>query len=139
MKAKIYLKQINELDVKIENKIAEVEDCKAKALSITVAADAERVQSSGSKQQMANAICRYLQLAEELDEEIDGLVDKRQDIIHHIEALQCNEYNILHKMYVQGYELWELPGKMKKSYSWCNAVHGKAISNLQKMLDEENC
>lgn len=137
MKAKIYLKQIQELDIKIENKIAEVEYWKSVASSTTVSNDGERVQSSGSKQQMANAVCKYLQLEQELNNEIDMLVATKQDIINHIEQLPSNEYNVLHKMYVQGYELWQMPERMNKSYSWVNAIHGRGISNLQKILDSE--
>lgn len=137
MKAKTYLKQIQVLDVKIENKIAEVEYWKSKAVSITVATDTERVQSSGSEQQMANAVCKYLKLADELSEEIDVLVEERQSIIRHIERLPAKEYNILHKMYVQGFELWQMPEKMSRSYSWVNSTHGRAIAHLQKILDSE--
>lgn len=137
MNAKIYLKQIIELDVKIENKIAEVEHWKSVASSTTVSSDGERVQSSGSKETMANAVCKYLQLEQELNEEIDKLVSAKQDIIAHIEQLPSKEYNVLHKMYVQGFELWQMPEKMNRSYSWVNATHGRAIANLQKILDAE--
>ena len=79
-KAKKFLGQIEDLDCKITNKLAEIEQWKSIALGTTVQLS-ERVQSSGSKEKMANAIDRYVDIEKEINKYIDELVDKRKEVI----------------------------------------------------------
>jgi DNA-directed RNA polymerase specialized sigma24 family protein len=134
--AKDYLLQIQKLDRLIENKLMEVAHWKAVATGTTVCSEGDRVQSSGSKQKMADAVCRYLHMEDEINADIDRLVDIKQDIIKTIEQLPVKEYDLLHKIYVQGMEMYEAAVEMDKSYRWATSVHGRALANVQKMLDE---
>ena len=136
MNAKEYLLQIQKLDRLIENKLMEVAHWKSVATGTTVCAEGDRVQSSGSKQKMADAVCRYLHMEDEINADIDRLVDIKQDIIKTIEQLPVKEYDLLHKIYVQGMEMYEAAVEMDKSYRWATSVHGRALANVQKVLDE---
>lgn len=136
MNAKDYLLQIQKLDKLIENKLQEVAHWKAVATGTTVCSEGDRVQSSGSKQKMADAICRYMQMEDEINAAIDRLVDTKQEIIETIEQLSTNEYDLLHKIYVQGMEIYEAAIEMKRSYTWGTTVHGRALANVQKILNE---
>ena len=136
MNAKDYLLQIQKLDRLIENKLMEVAHWKAVATGTTVCSEGDRVQSSGSKQRMADAVCRYLNMEDEINADIDRLVDIKQDIIKTIEQLPVKEYDLLHKIYVQGMEMYEAAVEMDKSYRWATSVHGRALANVQKLLDE---
>ena len=136
MNAKDYLLQIQKLDRLIENKLMEVAHWKAVATGTTVCSEGDRVQSSGSKQRMADAVCRYLNMEDEINADIDRLVDVKQDIIKTIEQLPVKEYDLLHKIYVQGMEMYEAAVEMDKSYRWATSVHGRALANVQKLLDE---
>lgn len=138
MKAKHYLQQIDWLNKKIANKKAEIQFYRELATSMSVSTEEERVQSSGSKQKMADTVCIYLTFEEELNEDIKELVRRKQKVIGTIEQLPANEYDVLHKIYVQGYELWEVPDLVGKSYSWVNSIHGRAIKNVQKLIDGDN-
>ena len=136
MNAKDYLLQIQKLDRLIENKLMEVAHWKAVATGTTVCSEGDRVQSSGSKQKMADAICRYMQMEDEINNAIDRLVGIKQEIIETIERLPINEYDLLHKIYVQGMEIYEAASEMDKSYRWATSVHGRALANVQKILNE---
>lgn len=136
MNAKDYLLQIQKLDRLIENKLMEVAHWKAVATGTTVCSEGDRVQSSGSKQKMADAICRYMQMEDEINNAIDRLVGIKQEIIETIERLPINEYDLLHKIYVQGMEIYEAAVEMDKSYRWATSVHGRALANVQKILNE---
>ena len=136
MRAKDYLLQISKIDRMITNKIAEVEHWKSVAAGTGTYSDSDRVQSSGSKQKMADAVVRYVAIEEEINQAIDLLVDKKQEVIRTIEQLNENEYDILHKIYVQGVTFQEIAADMEKSYSWVTSVHGRALSNLQRILNE---
>lgn len=136
MNAKDYLLQIQKLDKLIENKLQEVAHWKAVATGTTVCSEGDRVQSSGSKQKMADAICRYMQMEDEINAAIDRLVDTKQEIIETIEMLSIDEYDLLHKIYVQKKELYEAAMEMDRSYRWATSVHGRALANVQKILNE---
>lgn len=134
--AKDYLLQIQKLDKLIENKLQEVAHWKEVATGTTVCSEGDRVQSSGSKQKMADAICRYMQMEDEINAAIDRLVDTKQEIIETIEQLSIDEYDLLHKIYVQKKELYEAAMEMDRSYRWATSVHGRALANVQKILNE---
>ena len=135
MIAKDYLMQVTKLDKLINNKLIEIEQWKARAISTTAQSDGERVQASGSQQKMADAICRYMQIESEVNDQIDRLVDRKQEIIATIEQLPVTEYDLLHKKYIQGIELVDISIEMDKSYSWVTTVHGRALLHVQKILD----
>lgn len=132
MKAIQFLKQIKKIDNLIENKQAEVQRWKDIATNTAVNMSGERVQSSGSNDTIANAICTYIDLERE---DIHELFKKREEIIKVIEQLNATEYDVLHKIYVQGFTLQELATMKDRSYSWTTTIHGHAIKSVQKILD----
>lgn len=129
------MNQIQKLDALINNKLIEIEQWKSRAISSTAQSDGERVQATGSKQKMADAVCRYMQIESEVNDQIDRLVALRQEIIGTIEQLPITEYDLLHKRYIQGTELVDIAIEMDKSYSWVTTVHGRALQHVQRILD----
>lgn len=138
MEAKQFLNQLKKLDKMIENKLAEKARWKTMATGTTANIGGERVQSSGSKQKMADAVGRYVDIEKEIDEQIDKLVDTRQEVISVIEKLNTTEYDLLHKVYVQYLSLYEVASMYKNTYSWATTVHGRALKNVQKILNERD-
>lgn len=138
MTAKEYLLQIKKLDALIDNKLVEVEHWKAVAAGMTSFSDGERVQSTGSKQKMEDAVARYMDMENEINADIDRLVGIRQDVIQTIEQLPWTEYDVLHKIYVQGLGFWDVADSYRppKSYTWTTTIHGRALMRLQRILDE---
>lgn len=150
MRANDFLFQIRMLEKKIENKLEEREQWRAMALSTTAAGAPEtgvRVQSSGSKQQMANAIDRCVDIEREIDACVDELIDKKRDVTSVIEQLETTEYDVLHKMYVgivdksgkavrtKYLTLNEIADMYDRSYNWAKAKRGQARKNVQRILD----
>lgn len=136
MKAKEYLKQLQKLDKLIENKLAEKEQWRAIATSTTQQMSADRVQSSGNPQKMADAVCKIIEIEAEINAYIDSLVDTKKEVISTIERLNPTEYDLLHKVYVQYFTFEEVAAKKDKTYSWVTTVHGRALKNVQRMLDD---
>jgi DNA-directed RNA polymerase specialized sigma subunit len=132
------MRQIERLDTIIQNKLIEKEQWKAIALGVTASTEGERVQSSGSQQKMADAVGRFVDMEAEIDALVDELIGVKMDVIKRIEQLSMFEYNVLHKIYVQRLSMTEAADAMNKSYSWITTIHGRALANLQKLLDE-NC
>jgi len=138
MEAKQFLNQLKKLDKMIENKLAEKARWQAMATRTTAQIGGERVQSSGSKQKMADAVGSYLDIEREIDEQVDKLVDTRQEVICVIEKLNTTEYDLLHKVYVQYMSLYEVADMYGNTYSWATTVHGRALKNVQKILDQKD-
>lgn len=139
MRAKDYLLQIRKLDRLINNKLLEFDQWMSIATSTTVSTEGERVQSSGSKDKMGDAVARLVDVQTEINREIDRLVDLKREVIRDIEQLPiADEYDILHMIYVQGMTFQEAADALNKSYRWTTALHGRALSHLQKILNERN-
>lgn len=153
MKAQPFLEQIQKLDRMIENKRNERERWLMLAYNTTAGAAPDtgvRVQSSGSKQRMADAIDISVDIEQEIAVTIRKLKDARQQIIGVIEQLPVEEYDLLHKLYVgeviadkQGRKhfvymtLKEAAVAFGKSYSWARGTKGSAVQKVQKIIDEQ--
>ena len=138
MRAKDFLQSALKIDKMIENKMYEKTQWISIATSTTANCNGERVQSSGSKQKMADAVEKYMELEEEIDSYIDKLVDKKNEIIKIIEQLPAVEYDVLHKIYIQGKTLYDFAEENNKTYSSVTTLHGSALKKVQNILDREN-
>jgi len=138
MNVRAYLNQIRKLDKMIQNKLVEIEQWKSIALGSSISSEGDRVQSSGSQDRMADAVIRYVSIQQEIDADIDRLVDAKREVISTIEQLPLNEYDILHQVYIQYKTLDVVADEYQKSYSWATTIHGRALKNLRKILDDRN-
>ena len=134
--AKPFLLQLNKLDKLIGNKLIEKEQWEAIAMGTTTQMGSERVQSSGSQQKMADAIGRYIDMEAEIDRCIDRLIETKKDVISVIEQLDAIEYDLLHVVYVQYLTLEDFAEKYDRTYRWAASVHGRALQNVQRILDK---
>lgn len=135
-KASWYLGQIRKWDLLVKNKMIERQQWKEIAMGVSANMGGERVQSSGSQQKMADAINRYIDIEREIDEAIDKLVDARREVLATIEQLNATEYDVLHKLYVQGKDLQAVADDLGKSYGWAATMKGRALQSVQRILDK---
>lgn len=149
MEAKAFLKQLRKIDRMIVNKEIEIEQWKAIAEGTTAQMGGERVQSSGSQDKMANAVCKYTSIQKQVEKHRNELIAVKQDVISVIESLEnATEYDVLHKMYVgktverkdgskynHYFEFQEVADMYDRQYSWATTVHGRALKNVQRILD----
>jgi hypothetical protein len=134
--AQVFLEQVEKLDAIIKNKLIEKQQWKDIALGITANMDGERVQSSGGKDKMANAVTRCIDIEAEIDSLIDKYVDVKKEVVQTIERLYSpTEYNILHLRYIQHKALWEIADEYDRDYSWVTTTHGRALKSVQALLD----
>ena len=138
MNAKAFLEQIEKLDILIANTETEVQFWRDIANNTAVNMSGERVQSSGSHDTTAKAICTYLDLEADIEKRIKELAAIRQDILSVIEQLKSVEYDLLYMVYVQRKTLMDVAIKYDRSYSWATTMHLKARRNVQKILDERD-
>jgi hypothetical protein len=139
-KAQIFLEQVEMLDTIIENKLIEQRQWHDLALNITANMDGERVQSSGTKSKMAEAIDRCIDIEREVVDAVNALVEKKQEILRILEKVNSpTGYRILHMRYIQLIDLSDIAKKLNKEYSWVTTTHGRALKNVQNILQEKGC
>lgn len=130
------MEQLNKLERLIQNTRSEIEHWKDVATGCTAQMDGERVQSSGPKSKIENAVVSYTDLEARLERQIKNAEEKQREIIRTIyEALPADQYDVLHHIYVQGMMLKEVEAELHKSRSWVSRTHRTGLSNLQKYLD----
>jgi uncharacterized protein YqfA (UPF0365 family) len=140
MESKEFLKQVEKLDLRIKNKLVEQQQWRDIALGITANMEGERVQSSGTKSKMADAVAKCVDMEAEIDSLVDKLVDAKKEVIQVIEQLDsATEYNILHMRYIQYKSLQEIADHYRKDYGWATTTHGRALKSVQDILDAKVC
>jgi hypothetical protein len=72
--AQVFLERVETLDAVIENKLIELRQWKDVALNITANMGGERVQSTGSKSKMADAVEKCILIEDEIADAVDELI-----------------------------------------------------------------
>jgi DNA-directed RNA polymerase specialized sigma subunit len=121
------------LDSRIEANREKVQRLKESAEGTTSNLSPNKVQTSTSKQKMADAVISYA----DLEKTIQADEEKKQGIIDTISLLNPYESTVLYKRYVEDKSLWVISREMKKSYSWATKVHSTGIKNIQKIINEK--
>ena len=124
--------------MQIKNKLIEQQQWRDIALGITANMEGERVQSSGTKSKMADAVERCVDMEAEIDNLVDLLIDTKKSVVQAIEKLDsATEYNVLHMRYIQDKSLQDIADQYGMDYSWATTVHGRALKGVQLILDRE--
>ena len=139
MDAKTFLSQVKKLEFMIQNKLLEKKRWKEIALGITANMDGERVQSSGGKSKMADAIEKCVDMEAEIDSLVDKLIDTKKEVVQTIEQLDSpTEYDLLHKKYIQFMTFEEIAECYGREYTTITTAHGRALKNVQALLERKN-
>lgn len=134
--AQLFLEQVEKLDAVITNKLIEKKQWMDIALGITANMDGERVQSSGAKSKMANAVERCVDVEAEIDSYVDKLIATKKNVLEVIERLDSAvEYDVIHRKYIQFQTLQEIADHYGKDYGWAATTQGRALKSVQLQLE----
>ncbi len=136
MNAKEFLIRVAKLDALIQNKLIEKQQWMDMALGITAHMDGDRVQSSGAKSRMAEAVEKCVDMEGEINTLIDRLIDTRREVLAVIEQVDSPvEYDVLHRRYIQKLDLQDIADAYGMEYGWATTTHGRALKSVQTILD----
>lgn len=145
MDAKDYLQQISMYDELIINARWEVKRLEHAAQGMTSYSETvmingvehalDKVQSSGTPQRMADAVCSYVDMSRTIETEMIEWERKRQEIINTIQTLPWEEYKVLYLLYVRKMTMNEAAAACDKSYSWAKGKHSSGLEGVQRILD----
>lgn len=136
MKAKEYLNKLKKYDFIIKSKAEEVKRWHDIATNITIRQEGERVQSSGDKDKLGASVSIYVDLEEELLQDIQLFEKARREIIDTLtDVLNGEEYSVCYQHFVIGLDWQAIADNMGKSYRWATSVNGNALAKIQRFLD----
>ena len=138
MTTKEYLNQISRINRMINNKIAEIQQLRELARSISSINSEDRVQSTPNFDKIGSKIAKIDELEKKLDETVDKYVDLKNRIVEQIESMEDeNTYNILFSRYIEkkSFELIAI----EMDYSWRQIIrlHGKALRKFEEKFGKE--
>ena len=131
-----YLRQVEKKDLQIRNKLIEQQQWRDIAMGITANMDGERVQSSGAKSKMQDAVIKLVDMEAEINSLVDNLIDTKKEVIQTIERLYSPiEYDVLHRRFIQYKTLQQIADDYKKDYDWAKSTCKRAVRHVQALLD----
>jgi hypothetical protein len=101
MTTKTYLSQARYLDMRIKSKIQQVDSLNELATTCTSVLTGMPRNPSGSTSRMADAVCKIVDLQNDINRDIDKLVDLKKEIMGVIKAVVNPEHQtLLEKRYL---------------------------------------
>lgn len=136
-KAQIYLERIQMLDEIIPCKLIERQQWKDLAVSITAQMDGERVQASGAKSKMEQAVVACETVEGEILDSVNRFIAEKQKRVSLLERLDTPiHYKILHMKYVQYKEFVDIADELRMEYTNVTTTHGRALAQIQRLMEK---
>ncbi len=137
MTAVEYLNQVGYIDRKIKFDLMELEELRARAVSVSSPAFGERVQSTRSTEPpFVRVLERIWEKEARLNKELMELEEKREEVKAVIEALpNQDERMVLLYRYVLFHKMEEIALEMHMSLSSVKRWHQSGIRNLSQILN----
>ena len=135
MTAKEYLSQAHRLDQRIDAKIAQVASLNdlATKCSATLTGMPRNPNRGGST--MADAVCKIIDLQNEINRDIDRLVDLKRESVAIIKAVEDTEYQTLLEKRYLCFQTWEqIAVDMHYSGKWILKMHDRALDVVEAIL-----
>ena len=135
MKAKEYLKQIEILDKKINNRIRELYEIKSRTLGLkAISYDKVSVQGSGAADKMAEQVARWIDIEKEINRLTDRLINEKHKIIGEIERLSDPRHiELLMMRYVECMTFEDIARSMNYDVRWIYSLHGSALQEFERV------
>lgn len=135
MTAKEYLSQAHRLDQRIDAKIAQVASLNDLATKCTATLTGMPRNPNHGGSTMADAVCKIIDLQEEINRDIDHLVDLKREIVAVIKSVEDTEYQILLEKRYLCFHTWEqIAVDMHYSGKWVQKMHDRALDVVAEIL-----
>ena len=119
----------------ILNKLSEIMQMRDLALSITAVMGGERVQSSGTKSRLEEAVNCCIDAESEICDAVYNLRREQKRITEVIEQLDSPmDYMVLHDKYIKGMTHEAIAEKYGHDYTWSTTTHGRAVKKVWRLM-----
>ena len=131
-----YLGMIEKLNLLICNKMLEKEELFTIATKTTQDNDG-MPHATGTSDKVGNSTIKIVEKEMEIDRVIDLFYDLKQEIIGQIQKLPAEEYDVLHKSFVQGISIADIAAEKSKHVDTIKGVRRRGIANV-RILNSQN-
>lgn len=132
MTTKECLSQAYRIGQRINSKLEQVQSLRELAVKATSTLSDTYSSGNSNKQKMEVVIVKIIDLENEIDEEIDRLVDLKQEIVSLIKKVKNPEYQTLLELRYLNFKTWEqIASEMHYSIQHTFRIHDKALSLLR--------
>lgn len=107
MTAKEYLQQALRLDERINSKLSQLESLRELATKCTSTITGMPRNPSPSQSPMADAVCKIIDLQDEINRDIDHLVDLKRELVEVIRKVEDVECRLLLELRYLCFKSWE--------------------------------
>ena len=133
MNAKEFLSQARYLDMRINSKVEQIDSLNALATKCTSTLTGTPHNPSPSTSLMADAVCKIVDLQEELGKDVQELVELKHRISTVIKAVPNIELQTLLEKRYLCFQSWEqIAVDMHYSNKWIKKLHEKALSTVEE-------
>lgn len=137
MTAREYLEQAQELEQVINAKLSQLSALHALSRRVTATLSDMPRSASGSTHPMENIIVRLVGMEQEIDEDVDRLIDMKQEMADYLRTLpnaDCGE--LLAHRYVSFMSWKRIAAVMHYTERYVYKLHMRALEMLESVLPE---
>jgi len=135
MTAKEYLNQAFTLDNRINGKLEQVSALHALATKATQTLYDIPPSGTRNVQRMEDIICKIVGLEASINDDIDLLVDLKQEIMTMVKAIDNTVYRTLLEQRYLGCKTWkQIAVDLGYELRWMHRLHTKALEEAEKLL-----
>lgn len=132
MNTKTYLSQTRYLDMRIRSKLQQVDSLNELATNCTSVLTGMPRNPSGSTSRMADAICKIIDLQNEINRDIDTLVDLKKEIMGVVKAVANPEHQtLLEKRYLCFLSWEKIAVDMGYDLRYVHKLHIRALDECK--------
>jgi hypothetical protein len=135
MKAKEYLEQLQDMNIKINQNLQLLEEMKENALCTGgMNYGSDRVQTSHVQGNMEKAVSVYMDFDRQINDDIDAFYTAKMRITNEIHDLRdADHIHVLYKFYVQFKGVDAISSEMKKSKRWVYEKRNAALDEFDRI------
>ena len=134
MTAKEYLSQAFHIDQRISSKLSQVMRLRETATDCTATLSDMPRPDSPSRQQMADTICKIVDLEREINEDIDRLVDLKAEARRAINAVSDPDQQLILELRYLCFKSWEqIAVDMGYELRWLYRLHHRALDAVSEI------
>ena len=139
MTAKEYLKQIEKLNILIEQKMSELSELRRYDGYTAVRLGGDGGGKKSTEAAFTRAVEKRVILEQKINSMIDEYVERKNTIIGQLHSLHNSVYiQILYKRYIEFKPLYRIAGEINYSYQHVKRMHGSALQSFaERWLTEQ--
>ena len=140
MNAKDFLRQAYRLDQKIKSDLGELESLRETATSLRSPGFEEcHNPNRPTEAAFVRRLDKVLEMEKKLNEEIDRLVDLKQEIREIIDGVaNTDELMILRYRYILYYSWEDIASEMNFSLRWVHVIHSRALASVDDIMKKKH-